>query len=131
MLDLARPVRRAGVTRWCNWQHKGFWFPRSRFESLPGSLDWSVAPKHLARWGKRVPSIDKIGPYQFFLYSSDGCEPLHIHVHRERATAKFWLDPVRLAQSRSFSDHELRSLQKIVEESRARVLEAWNEHFGH
>ena len=26
------------ATRWCNWQHKGFWFPRSRFKSWPGSF---------------------------------------------------------------------------------------------
>jgi hypothetical protein len=79
---------------------------------------------------KSVPTIDDIGPYKLFFYSSEGHESPHVHVRRERATAKFWLDPVRLARSRRFGDHELRKLQRTAEENQARILEAWNEHFG-
>ena len=79
---------------------------------------------------KGVPSIEDIGPYKLFFYSSEGDEPPHVHVRRDRATAKFWLNPVRLARSRRFSDHELRELQRTVEENQPRILEAWNEHFG-
>ena len=78
-----------------------------------------------------MPAIDEIGPYKVFFYSSDGSEPPHVHVRRERATAKFRLNPVRLARSRRFADHELRRLQKIVENNELRILEAWHEHFGH
>jgi hypothetical protein len=77
-----------------------------------------------------VPIVDEIGPCKLFFYSSEGSEPPHIHVRRERATAKFWLQPVRLARSRGFGDHELRTLQKTVEGNQPRILEAWNEHFG-
>lgn len=77
-----------------------------------------------------MPTIDDIGPYKFFFYSAEGSEPAHVHVRRDRATAKFWLDPVRLARSRGFNDHELRTIQKLVEEHRDRMLEAWHEHFG-
>jgi hypothetical protein len=38
--------------------------------------------------------------------------------------------PVRLAESRRFSDHQLRELEKAVEENQPKFLEAWNEHFG-
>jgi hypothetical protein len=79
---------------------------------------------------KSVPTIDDIGPYKLFFYSSEGNELPHVHVRRGRATAKFWLDPVRLARSRRFGDHELRELQRTVEENQPRILEAWNEHFG-
>jgi len=77
-----------------------------------------------------MPAAKEIGPYKLFFYSTEGKEPPHVHVRRERATAKFWLTPVRLSKSRRFSDHELRALQKIVEENEQDVLEAWNEHFG-
>ena len=77
-----------------------------------------------------MPAIDDIGPYKLFFYSSEGNEPPHVHIRRGRATAKFWLNPVRLARSRRFSDRELRELQTIVEENHPRILEAWNEHFG-
>jgi hypothetical protein len=77
-----------------------------------------------------MPTIADIGPYKFFFYSAEGKEPPHVHIRRDRATAKLWLDPVRLARSRSFGDHELRAIQKLVVENRDRILEAWNEHFG-
>lgn len=77
-----------------------------------------------------MPSIERIGPYRLFFYSEEGNEPPHVHVQRERATAKFWLQPVRLARSRRFADHELQKLQKMVEENQERILERWNEHFG-
>ncbi len=78
-----------------------------------------------------MPTFDDIGPYKLFFYSAEGTEPPHVHVRRERATAKFWLNPVRLEKSRRFSDHELRAIREIVEENEERILEAWNEHFGH
>jgi hypothetical protein len=77
-----------------------------------------------------MPLVDVIGPYRLFFYSSEGNEPPHVHVKRERATAKFWLTPVRLARSRRFGDHELRELLRIIEERRLTILEAWREHFG-
>ena len=78
-----------------------------------------------------MPTIDDIGPYKFFFYSAEGAEPPHVHVRRDQSTAKFWLNPVRLARSRRFSDHELRTIQRLVEENKDRMLEAWNEHFNH
>lgn len=78
-----------------------------------------------------MPTIDDIGPYKLFFYSAEGSEAPHVHVRRDRATAKFWLNPVRLARSRRFSDHELRAIQAILEQNEARILEAWHEHFGH
>ena len=76
-----------------------------------------------------MPTIDDIGPYKLFFYSAEGTEPPHVHIRRDRATAKFWLAPARLARSRRFSDHELRSLQKMVEDNQEKILEVWNEHF--
>ena len=77
-----------------------------------------------------MPAVASIGPYKLFFYSAEGNEPPHIHVRRDRSTAKFWMDPVRLAKSRRFNDHELRSVQKLVEENQERILEAWNEYFN-
>lgn len=76
-----------------------------------------------------MPAIDDIGPYRFFFYSAEGSEPPHVHIRRDRATAKLWLQPVRLAKSRRFADHELRAIHKLVEENQERILEAWHEHF--
>jgi len=77
-----------------------------------------------------MPTVADIGPYKLFFYSAEGSESPHVHIRKDRATAKFWLSPIRLARSRGFKDHELRSLQQIVADNRERILEAWNEHFS-
>jgi hypothetical protein len=80
---------------------------------------------------QKMPTIDDIGPYKLFFYSAEGVEPPHVHVRRDRATAKFWLNPVYVARSKRFSDYELLAIQKIIEENHERILEVWNEHFGY
>jgi hypothetical protein len=77
-----------------------------------------------------VPTILRVGPYRFFFYSNENNEPAHIHVQREDALAKFWLDPVALASSTGFPAQELTKLSRLVRENTAKFLEAWNEYFG-
>jgi hypothetical protein len=43
-------------------------------------------------------------------------EPIHVHVQRDRALAKFWPRPVALASSTGFPAHELSSVRRPVEE---------------
>ena len=75
------------------------------------------------------PTVLTAGPYRFFFYASDMGEPPHIHVQRDRAVAKFWLDPARLARSRRFSAQELRRLEELVRTNEGPLLEAWHEFF--
>jgi hypothetical protein len=56
--------------------------------------------------------------------------PVCSRLLRERFLAKFWLNPVALAGSKQFASHELRIIQKHVDENREIFLEAWNEHIG-
>jgi len=77
-----------------------------------------------------MPTILRMGSYRFYFYSNEKGEPPHIHVQRERFLAKYWLNPVALAGSKRFASHELRTIQKHVEENREIFLEAWNEHIG-
>ena len=76
-----------------------------------------------------MPTILRIGPYRFFFYSNENGEPPHIHIQREGALAKFWLNPVSLASSTRFQPIELRELQKLVVENKAVFVEGWNEYF--
>lgn len=77
-----------------------------------------------------MPTVLRIGPYRFFFFSNENAEPPHIHVERDDAVAKFWLQPVALADNIGFSARELRELFKLTEENAALFLERWNEHFG-
>ena len=74
-------------------------------------------------------TVLRIGPYRFFFYAGDRDEPPHVHVERERFTAKFWLDPVRLQRSGGFRSPEIIRIQGMVEENRERLLESWDEFF--
>jgi hypothetical protein len=76
-----------------------------------------------------VPTIARIGPYRFFFYSNEGREPPHVHVRRERALAKFWLQPVALAAATAFGAAELSRVEKTVRENEKQFLEAWHDHF--
>ena len=73
-----------------------------------------------------MPSVLRIGPYRFHFYAGEGDEPPHVHVARDRAEAKLWLDPVSLARSRGFRATELRRIQRIALANQAALLDAWN-----
>ncbi|HRQ42484.1 MAG TPA: DUF4160 domain-containing protein [Chloroflexota bacterium] len=77
-----------------------------------------------------MPTSLRFGPYRFFFYSGDWVEPPHVHVRRERFTAKFWLTPVRLQRSGGFSRQEINHIQRLVEENREILLREWDEHFN-
>ncbi len=69
-------------------------------------------------------------PLPTFFYSADGHEPPHVHVERDGHVAKFWLDPVRLAESGGYTRRDLREVDRIVRENQQVVLEAWHDYFG-
>lgn len=77
-----------------------------------------------------MPTILQISGNRFFFYSREGTEPPHIHVEHGDAVAKFWLSPVRLAESHGFRSHELKRLRLMVIEHRQSFLEAWHVHFS-
>ena len=77
-----------------------------------------------------MPTVFRDGPYRFFFFSADGHEPPHVHIERDQNVAKFWLDPVRLAESGGFGAHELRILETRVRDQRERLLKAWDEFFA-
>ena len=77
-----------------------------------------------------MPTVMRIGPFRFYFYSHEPNEPLHVHVDRGEATIKLWLEPIEVAKSRGFRAHEIGGIVALVEEHRARLLEAWHEYFG-
>jgi hypothetical protein len=76
-----------------------------------------------------VPTVLRNGPYRFFFYSADRAEPPHVHVQRQRAKAKFWLELVAFGRATGFSARELLELHRLIDEHRI-VLDAWHEYFG-
>lgn len=80
-----------------------------------------------------MPVILRYKGYTFFFFSNEGDprEPLHVHVRKGGATAKFWLEPqVALAESYGLSGQELNELAKVVGNNRQLIERAWYEFFG-
>ena len=77
-----------------------------------------------------MPTLLRIGGYRFFFYSADREEPPHVHIERERQSAKFWLDPARLASSGGLSRKEIDELYRLVVANRERFLRSWHDFFN-
>jgi len=79
-----------------------------------------------------MPTVHGIpGPYRFYFYSFDCDEPPHVHVQRDRGTAKFWLDPLRFAANHGLPNRDLTAARRIIFERRPQMMEAWRAHCGH
>ncbi len=77
-----------------------------------------------------MPTVLRSGPYRLYFYSHDGGEPPHIHVDRERFSAKFWLEPVELARNLGFGAVELRRIERLVVDHEDRLRDSWHDYFG-
>jgi len=77
-----------------------------------------------------MPTVLRYEAYRLYFYSHEPNEPPHVHIDRDNLSAKFWLNPVSPARNHGFSARELRQIERIVQENRLRLLEAWNEYFG-
>ena len=77
-----------------------------------------------------MPTILRSGPYRFYFYSHEPNEPAHIHIDRDKLSAKYWLTPISLASNLGFNEKELRKIRETVEENQLMFMEAWNEYFG-
>ncbi|MBY0521851.1 MAG: DUF4160 domain-containing protein [Gemmataceae bacterium] len=77
-----------------------------------------------------MPTILRVGPYRFFFYAGDRDEPPHIHVEHDDKTAKLWLAPPRLQESRGFNRKEINRIKGIIEDHQELLMDSWNDYFG-
>jgi hypothetical protein len=77
-----------------------------------------------------MPTILRHGPYRLYFFSHEPNEPPHIHVDRDAATAKVWLNDCTLASSRGFRPKEINAILEVVSENRGLLVESWHGYFG-
>lgn len=75
-----------------------------------------------------MPTTLISGPYRFSFFSIDCAEPKHTHVWRDKTSAKFWLEPVKLEDNHGFSRKELRDVEQIILANLSLLKEKWDEH---
>jgi hypothetical protein len=76
-----------------------------------------------------MPTVLRKKGYRFFFYINDHTPP-HIHVEKERSTAKFNLQNVELLKSRRFNAKEIREIRKLVLENSELFKSKWDEYFN-
>jgi hypothetical protein len=77
-----------------------------------------------------MPTIKRIGRFRFYFFSNERNEPPHIHVKAAEDEAKFWLNPIRLANNYGFNGKELTEIELLVQQNRQEFLEAWYGNFN-
>ena len=76
------------------------------------------------------PTVFREKGYRFYFLSNEE-KRVHIHVTCEDGEATFWLEPiVSLAIYHELNPKELNGIQKIIEEHKNEIIEAWQRHFG-
>jgi hypothetical protein len=83
----------------------------------------------LLRRQHAVPTILRHEGYRFFFFSNESQEPPQVHIEKESAYAKIWLNPLELAASSGFKRSEMRRMREITTEHQDDFLEAWHAHF--
>lgn len=73
-----------------------------------------------------MPTILRIRGYRIGFYQADLVEPPHVHVKKQGAEAKFWIEGLTLAECRGFREHEINEIRRIIAEHREAILSAWH-----
>ncbi len=77
-----------------------------------------------------MPTLLRVEGFRFSFFSGDGVEPLHVHVSKGGASAKVWLNPVRVEYAYGFGPRQVRRLRELPVEYEAFFLGRWHEYFG-
>jgi hypothetical protein len=75
-----------------------------------------------------MPTLLSTKGYRFFFYINDHTPP-HVHIEKNRSTAKFFLKNAELAKSKRFNAKELSEIRNIIMENIELFKTKWDEHF--
>lgn len=77
-----------------------------------------------------MPTLLRVGPFRFYFYSHEPNEPPHVHVDRDEASVKIWLDSLDVAKNNGFKAHEVGTVLDLAGAHREAFLEARHGYFG-
>jgi hypothetical protein len=75
-----------------------------------------------------VPEVFRHHGYRFFFFSREAHEPIHIHIESAEKYAKFWLEPIVLAESYGFRSKELKEIRELIQLREEEIRRRWDEH---
>lgn len=77
-----------------------------------------------------MPTVLLIYGYRFFFYLNEH-EPIHIHVSKAGAEARFDLVPeIDMTYNRGFKKNEIRDIVNLIEQHYDTIIKTWDSTFG-
>ena len=76
-----------------------------------------------------MPTIFILFGFRFMFYANDH-DPIHVHVIKGSAKAKFTISPVTLVENYGLKTSELKLVESIIEENEEVIAEHWNKFFN-
>jgi hypothetical protein len=78
-----------------------------------------------------MPTVLREEGFRFFFFSDEGNEPCHVHIKKEEARGKIWMEPAYKEEYfYGFTVQEQRKIRKIVQENKQLISRKWYEYFG-
>ncbi len=75
-----------------------------------------------------MPTLFYIFGFRFFFWSNEH-DPMHVHVSKGDAEAKYNIETLILVENFGFKKNELRLIESIIEENKEIIAERWKEFF--
>ena len=76
-----------------------------------------------------MPVVLRESGFRFYFFSEEGNGPAHVHVDKGGASAKYWLDPIRLAANEGYKPADLKRIGQIIFEHQTELLRQWHDYF--
>lgn len=77
-----------------------------------------------------MPTLFIVFGFRFLFYSNDH-EPIHVHVIKGNAEARFQVQPeVTLLDNKGLKSAELKLAESLVEENKEMIIERWKAFFA-
>ena len=76
-----------------------------------------------------MPTVFNLFGYRFWFYGNDHT-PIHIHVKKGGAVAKYNILPISLVYNHGFKPSELKMIEAILEDNEEIIAQHWNMFFN-
>lgn len=76
----------------------------------------------------KMPEVFRKDGFRFFFFSREASEPIHVHVESAEKYAKFWLEPIVLAESHGFLGKQLREIRELIQQNETLIRKKCDEH---
>ena len=75
------------------------------------------------------PTLFILFGFRFFFWSNEH-DPIHVHISKGDAMAKYNVETLELVENHEFKKNELKMIESILEENREVIIARWHDYFN-